>query len=214
MFWACLRPMLLLVALAAPAGEIQEAARQAANRGMAAYNLGSYEEAARAYEESYRLVQDPVLLFNLGQSWRLAGNPDKALIAYRSYLRTAPADAPNRAQVERRIPELEALIARARSAPTPLAAPGAPATAARPRPMVALAPPPEPRAAPAFVPSVGARPDADHDGSPGALHRWWFWAGAGAVVAGAVVAGVLLSSRGGGRLVDCGAGVDVCTPVP
>jgi tetratricopeptide (TPR) repeat protein len=212
MFWACLRPMLLLVALA-PAGEVQEAARQAANRGMAAYNLGSYEEAARAYEESYRQVQDPVLLFNLGQSWRLAGNPEKALIAYRSYLRTAPADAPNRAQVERRIPELEALIARTRSAQAPPTGPRAPASAAPTRPMVPRAPPPEPRSAPAFVPSVGARPDVEHDGSPGALHRWWFWAGAGALVAGAVVAGVLLSSRGGGRLVDCGAGVDVCTPV-
>ena len=59
------------------------------------------------YEQAYKLVPDPILLYDLGQSYRLAHNLDEALIAYRSYLRTAPEDAPNRQRVGEMIDELE-----------------------------------------------------------------------------------------------------------
>jgi len=85
----------------------REAARVATKQAAAAYNLGHYDEAASQYEEAYRLVPDPIFLYDLGQSYRQANKLDKALTAYRSYLRTAPNDAPNLARVRQWIDELE-----------------------------------------------------------------------------------------------------------
>jgi len=124
--------LVLLGSLPALAGPKEEAARAEVAAGTAAYNLGYYDDAARHYEEAYRQVPDPALLFNIGQAYRLAGKPDRAITAYRSYLRTAPADAANRSQVEKRIPELEKLVAEMKNAQTapppgtlPAAAPAA-----------------------------------------------------------------------------------------
>jgi tetratricopeptide (TPR) repeat protein len=96
------------LALPVSAGPAEDLARDRTKKANAAFNLGSYDEAATEYEAAYRTVPDPALLFNIGQSYRLGGKPDKALIAYKSYLRTAPANASNRAQVEARLRELEA----------------------------------------------------------------------------------------------------------
>jgi Tetratricopeptide repeat len=85
----------------------REAARVATKQATAAFNLGHYDEAAALYEEAYKHVPDPILLYDIGQSYRQANQPDKALIAYRSYLRTAPDDAPNRAKVKQWVAELE-----------------------------------------------------------------------------------------------------------
>jgi len=108
--------LVLLSGLPALAGPKEDAARAEVAAGTAAYNLGYYDDAARHYEEAYRQVPDPALLFNIGQAYRLAGKPDRAIVAYRSYLRTAPADAANRGQVEKRIPELEKLVAEMKNA--------------------------------------------------------------------------------------------------
>ena len=167
-------------------------AREATNRGTAAYNLGAYEEAAGHYEEAYRLVQDPALLFNVGQSWRRAGRPDKALTAYRSYLRTAPEEAPNRGLVARWVRELEQ--------PAPATRPAEPGRLRPPEP-----PPPEP--APPRLQLVAADPSPAP--SPSVFSRWWFWTAA-AVVAGGVVAGVLIARD---RSPGCGPGLDYCAPV-
>ena len=91
----------------ASAGPTEDSAREHTKNANAAFNLGSYDEAATEYQAAYRAVPDPALLFNIGQSYRLGGKPDKALIAYKSYLRTVPANASNRAQVEARVRELE-----------------------------------------------------------------------------------------------------------
>jgi tetratricopeptide (TPR) repeat protein len=179
---------------AATASSTEDAARQAAKKGAAAYNLGSYEEAAGYYEESYRLVQDPVLLFNIGQSWRLAGRPDKALTAYKSYLRTAPPNASQRDQASRRVVDLERLLAERKSPP--------------PAPVLTLPPPREARPSPIVV----SAPAAAAEPSPPVYRRWWFWTGLVAVAAGAAAVGVALS-REGGRQTSCGDGVDFCTSV-
>jgi tetratricopeptide (TPR) repeat protein len=101
----------LVVGHAASAGTKEDsdraAAREATKQATAAFNLGQYDEAATLYEQAYKLVPDPILLYDVGQSYRLANKLDKALIAYRSYLRTAPEDAPNRPKVEQWISELE-----------------------------------------------------------------------------------------------------------
>src|SRR3954469_19888538 len=84
-----------------------------------AYNLGNYDEAAARYEAAYRLVQDPALLFNIGQAFRLAGRTDKALAAYKGFLRTAPAGDPNRPAVRGGVAERERALRAAEAHPPP-----------------------------------------------------------------------------------------------
>jgi tetratricopeptide (TPR) repeat protein len=93
------------------AGPKEDAARTKVSEATAAYNLGYYEDAAHHYEEAYRLILDPALLFNIGQAYRLAGKPERAITAYRSFLRTHTEDTPHRIQAEKRIQELETVIA-------------------------------------------------------------------------------------------------------
>lgn len=181
---------------AAAAASPSDDAREAARQGTAAYNLGAYEEAAKRYEEAYRLVQDQALLFNIGQSWRLAGNPDKALTAYRSYLRTAPPDAPTREQAERRVVELENVVS-LRSVP----------------PAKSSSVVPRPASSPAMsAPAILSEQAPPAEPAPPMYRRWWFWTAAGAIAATVVITAVLLSS-GGGRATTCGSGVDFCAPV-
>ena len=91
-------------------GGDREAAREDVRSATAAFNLGHYAEAAALYERAYKLVPDPILLYDLGQSCRLAGQLEEALIAYRSYLRTAPDEAPNRQRVREMIGMLERAV--------------------------------------------------------------------------------------------------------
>jgi tetratricopeptide (TPR) repeat protein len=73
-------------------------AREHFRRGKKAYDLGHYTEAAREYEQAYEAKESPALLYNLGQAYRLGGQPEKALAAYRAFLRNQP-NAENRDQV-------------------------------------------------------------------------------------------------------------------
>jgi tetratricopeptide (TPR) repeat protein len=189
--------MLAIVAAAmsgpALAGPAEDASREHFGRATVAYNLGHYEQAAAEFEAAYRLVADPSYLFNIGQAFRLAGVPQKALIAYRSYLRTSPRNAPSRAQAQERVRELEALIAARQAAPTPT-----------PQPLPAPEPPSPPRAAPpppAFVAAAPAAPPASPDSEgPPVYKRVWFWSALAAVVAGGATAWIVTHPRTEGPL--------------
>jgi tetratricopeptide (TPR) repeat protein len=179
-------------------------------KATAAYNLGKYDDAAKEYEAAYEQTLDPNLLFNLGQTYRLAGNREKALTAYRSFIRSAP-DSPQRSLAESKIRELE----RQRSAPPPAPAPmpaaepapAAAASAATPT-LPAAAPvvppstePPSLPSAPAPAPSATetpsnlvAAPVAPEPAPSTPFYKGWpFWTAVGAVVAGAVVLTVVLT---------------------
>ncbi|MBN2575787.1 MAG: tetratricopeptide repeat protein [Deltaproteobacteria bacterium] len=173
------------VAGLATAGPVEDEARAHVKMATAAFNLGQYDEALAEYETAYRLVPDPALLYNIGQAHRLAGNADKAIIAYKSYLRTAPADAPNREQVQRHLEQLEAVTW------TPGPAPKA--TAASVPAAKNLAPRAEPPAFPAIDLSAMASPASEPPASAPIYKRWWFWTAAGAVVIGGVTTAILLS---------------------
>jgi tetratricopeptide (TPR) repeat protein len=82
------------------------AAREHFQRGSTAYDLGHFLDAAQEYEAAYEAKRDPNLLFNIGQSYRFVPDYPKAMLAFRAYLRNAP-DAPNRAEVEARLLELQ-----------------------------------------------------------------------------------------------------------
>jgi tetratricopeptide (TPR) repeat protein len=152
--------LLLAATLLAAGGEPKDRAREMVRQARVAYNLGNYDEAAARYEAAYRLVQDPALLFNIGQAFRLAGRTDKALAAYKGFLRTAPPDDPNRAAVVGRVAELErslrAQAAEPRPPPTSEPPPPPPAPPTPPEATV-YEPPPVEEPAPGFRTSAGAR---------------------------------------------------------
>jgi len=73
------------------------------------YDVGKYGEAINEYEQAYLLIEDAALLFNIGQAYRLWDKPEDAIRAYKNYLRRRP-EASNRADVERKISDLEKVL--------------------------------------------------------------------------------------------------------
>jgi hypothetical protein len=127
--------------------DAKQSAKARFTAGQKHYNLNEYPEALREFKEGYRLFSDPVFLFNLGQCERQLGHPDEAIRFYRSYLREQPKAA-NRAEVQRRIEEMEVLLKTKQAEAAPPIVPAentAPPTEAPP-PLAAPAPAPEPAA--------------------------------------------------------------------
>lgn len=81
-------------------------ARALFHEGQVSYATGDFEQAIRAFRAAYARSHAPGLLFNLAQACRLKGDRTQALTYYRAYLHEWP-DAPNRADAEGRIVELE-----------------------------------------------------------------------------------------------------------
>jgi len=81
----------LHIALTSPASADDQdvAADTLFDKGVAHYNLGEYQKAIEAFREAYRLVREPLFLFNLGQAHRKAGNCMEALDMYQAFLREA-----------------------------------------------------------------------------------------------------------------------------
>lgn len=187
----------------AQAGPRENAAREAHKDGTAAYNLGHYEEAARLYETAFKLVHDSSTLFNIAQSYRLAGKTEKALLVYRSFLRELSVDPINRALAEKFVEELKRKLAEEKTAPPPAArpviepgpavVPVAAAPPVVPPPQVAAASPTETADASAGLVTQPNQlsSEAAVEGRP-IYKTWWFWTAVGAaVVAGSVTAFLL-----------------------
>ncbi|MGB8295469.1 MAG: tetratricopeptide repeat protein [Polyangia bacterium] len=182
-------------------------------KGMVALNLGRYEEAIEHLSQAYTLTQDPPLLFSLGQSYRLAGQPDKALAAYSSFLRAAGSMPKYRAQLERATAEIESITATSclvkrpperpaqdkqldnlMTAPAPVAAAevepapvaeqkAEPAPAAVEPPPIALAPPPPPPP-PSPALTLSSKENEPPPSPPSHFYsKWWFWTSVGVALA-------------------------------
>jgi tetratricopeptide (TPR) repeat protein len=142
------------------ADDARSAARRHFEQGTSLYDIGKFREAAHEYEEAYKAKNDPALLYNIGQAYRLGGEAQAAMTAYHAYLRRLPT-APNRAQVEEHLSVLQRQLdaerrdAEARSAAVAISAPAA----------------------------------SERDHTP-LYKKWWLWAavgGAAAVVVGVSV---------------------------
>ena len=174
-------------------------AREHYRKGTAAYNLGHYAEAAREYEATYEITLDPAALFNTAQAYRLAGENQKAVLAYKGYLRAAPA-GPQREIAQQKLDELTrpggagapAATTPPATAPAPIASPAA----SSPSIVVLPAPPSAAPVTPAatLVANPGAPTPDEH--RPFYKH-WLFWTAVGAVIVAGVVIGVVASSGGG-----------------
>jgi hypothetical protein len=54
------------------------------------YQLGEYEKALGHYKESYVISGEPLILYNIGQSYRYLGRNQEALEAYQLFLQKLP----------------------------------------------------------------------------------------------------------------------------
>lgn len=113
--------------------EIQ-VAREHFLKGTRAFELGLYNEAITEYIAAYKAKDDPSILFNLGQSYRLAGRREDALRSYKAYLAKSP-EASNRDLVQQRMAELQKQLESTKAEPPPVA----PAPTPPPPPSLALA---------------------------------------------------------------------------
>ena len=121
-------------------------------RGQRAYDIGKYSDAIDEYAKVYEIGGNPAMLFNIAQAHRLNNQLPEALRFYRRYLQRSP-NAPNRADVEAKIAEIEKQVddrsrapSSAVTAPPPTTTPAPPAIAPAPpasTPAPAASPPPK-----------------------------------------------------------------------
>jgi tetratricopeptide (TPR) repeat protein len=180
---------------AEPDAESKAQAKALYERATRFYDVGKYGEAIADYQQAYLLTEDPVLLFDIGQSYRLWDRPDEAIRSYKNYLRKRP-DASNRADVERKIGDLQKLLeerrrgdghpAAARQPEQAMPADGDGYLSSPPAPIDQQAnPQPEPPSGPAT--SLVAQPAPE---SPRKKTNWLAWGLIGGGGACLVVAGL------------------------
>jgi tetratricopeptide (TPR) repeat protein len=117
--------------------QTSEAGQDIYARGIAHYKLGELREAITDFKSAYAVKPTPALLFNLAQAYRRVGEPEAALVFYRSFVSAAPPSLA-RDDAKRRIEELSAASSKDDAPPAP------PPVVAAPPPVVSAAPPSEP----------------------------------------------------------------------
>ena len=191
------------------------------------YDVHEYAKAVDEYKAAYLAKPDPAFLFNVGQCYRKLGKLDKALEFYQEYLKKAPPDDPNRANVEARIRNTDTgdvfdgeapqktttqLVPPAPPGATRVAEPALGAEVATPAPVAAPAawvdlppqvPPPLATAEPSFgnpaaLDLTAAQSPAPAANSAPVYKTWWFWTGVGAAVVAGTVAAIVIASGGNG----------------
>lgn len=162
------------------------AADQRELKAREAFAAQRYQDALDLFAKLYAETLHPIYLRNIGRCYQNLGDPDKAIISFRDYLRkdkTITAD--ERAEVEGFIAEMEALKKQragvATPAPSPAAAPLVAQSTVTPLP--AAPEPPSAGAAPAALVTAPATPPSETS-SP-VYTRWWFWTIVGAAAVGA-----------------------------
>jgi tetratricopeptide (TPR) repeat protein len=183
--------LLLLASATAVAADDAKAHYQ---KATAHFAVGEYHDAAIEYEEAFKLKQDPAILFNAAQSFRLAGDNQQALLLYNNIIKLYPSTQYAKDSKER-IEKLSQ-TATAPAAPTP--APVTPIPSPAPSvvaPPVAVEPAATTPGASATI--VSSAPPTGSEAHP-IYTRWWFWTAVGVVAAGAVITAIAVSSGGSG----------------
>jgi tetratricopeptide (TPR) repeat protein len=174
-------------------------ARELYKSGEKAFKAGKYEEALHDWETGYQLSNRPLFLLNMGHAERRRGQLANARTLYKRFLLMEP-ETKLRGEIEGVLSEIDSTLAAevsGKSGPVPASA------AATPVPAV---PTGDEGSTASFGPPSPAALAAQIEGQPVATiattapvesprpvwRRWWFWAGAGTVVAAAVVTTLVL----------------------
>jgi tetratricopeptide (TPR) repeat protein len=92
-----------------PPGADLELAKAHYRTGEIYYERGRYPDAAREFEEAYRLSNKPELLYNMGKSYDGAGDHARALAVYRRWLAQVQT-SPDHDTVVQRVGQLAGLV--------------------------------------------------------------------------------------------------------
>lgn len=105
------------VAAATPAHAdvANRAAQRYFEQGEALFKVGKFTAALREYQKAFDAEPLPELLYNIGQCYRNLGDYEHAILNFKTYLSLLP-NAPDRAQVETLIENLEDRVARGEGA--------------------------------------------------------------------------------------------------
>ncbi len=196
-------------------GKAQEV-RDYLDKATAAFALNRYAIAAENYEKAFELKPDAAVLYNAAQAYRLAGNKERALELYQSYLRMYGDE--KRAEIEQHVENLKQAVEKDRVAktspplrpapvdgttivPPPPPEPLGPRPEQTPQPerlvatgeQTTVAPPPPPPPPPKIVettPVLVTQPPPRDDDS--IVKRPWFWITVGVALVAVGVVGLLL----------------------
>jgi len=200
----------LLIAASNAMGANVESKERAAKKACL---VGDVEKGVGMLADLYVDTNDPVYLYNQGRCFEQNGKNAQAVLRFKEYLRKAKKLPQTETDaVLEKISELQGTAGQHEGQPVPVpaaqpsaaAAPAAPAAAAIP-PSAAVA------IAPAPLGIQQSAPPPQPQESPPVYKRWWFWTGIGAVVAGGVVTGVLLSKKSAPKSPTCD-GLGTCVP--
>jgi tetratricopeptide (TPR) repeat protein len=190
-----LRLLIALAILSAPVAAVADpTAKELYESGLRHYNVSEYDLALVDFKNAYQKSGRSELLYNIAQCYRAMNDPAHAYAQYRAFLRENP-DAPNRAEVEKRIVEMEAAAKAQKqppSEPPPTPAPP-PAEATTPAPAATTTP------APVVTTTAAAATTTTTSAAERPRHgKAWVWgvvAGAVVLVAAGVTVGVVLGTR-------------------
>jgi tetratricopeptide (TPR) repeat protein len=188
--WDRLLISVAALALALGAARAQAASDQRELKAREEFAAGRFQQALDIFAKLYAETLHPVYLRNIGRCYQNLGDPDKAIISFREYLRKQKTIKPDeRAEVEGFIAEMEALKkersggASATAAPVPTPEPTPPKAESAVKPLPAAPEPKTGGAAPEALVTAPAAPARDE--SPPIYARWWFWTLVGAAAVGA-----------------------------
>jgi hypothetical protein len=189
--WAALTVAAALTA--ALTSQIQAAPDKREMQAREDFAAGRYQDALDIFVKLYAEKLHPVYLRNIGRCYQNLGDADKAISAFREYLRKGKGiSADERAEVDGYIKEMEDLAARKQGQAAPPTENPPPVT---PLPAASAATPPSnaTTTTPALTLQASPPPPAAPESSSPFYTRWWFWA----IVGGVVVAGVGGMAAGG-----------------
>jgi tetratricopeptide (TPR) repeat protein len=177
--WLVLALAALLTAVAVRTADAASDTREL--RAREAFAAGRFQDALDLFAKLYAETLHPIYLRNIGRCYQNMGNPDKALISFRDYLRKAKNLTPDEEkEIQGYIKEMEELQKKHEAAATPPPPPSGSGS------VTPIAPPPTtPTSNTATVQLTAPPPQAPQE-SPAVYERWWFWA----IVGGVVVAGL------------------------
>jgi tetratricopeptide (TPR) repeat protein len=87
-----------------------ELAKAHFNTGQIDYDKGRFVDAAKEFEEAYRLSGRAPLLYNMGKSYDGASDFAHALVAYRRFIASGPTNAGDLDFAKKRVALLESLV--------------------------------------------------------------------------------------------------------
>jgi len=174
-----------VLSLAVPAEAASKHTDKREIEARQAFAAGRYQQALDLYAELYADKVHPTYLRNIGRCYQNLRQPEKAINAFRDYLRQAKGLATTeRQEVEGYIAEMEALAKEQAAPPAPVAV-VAPPPALPPVPPVA-------HDQPAGAGTVElAQPARDEAPPPTPYYKKaWFWSVVGVAVVGGVLGGL------------------------